>query len=105
MARVDTLVGTVSMLVMTSMPWCRCLLLATVVPGAYIELLSRGGNDTVTVPVVNTVVLFGVLSAARRITAIVRIKMAGIFCIVQDELYKISPPIQHFRISYGGSII
>lgn len=59
MAGVSTLVGTASMLVMTSMPWWQCLLLAlaAAIPGAYTELISRGGSDTLTVPVVNTAVL------------------------------------------------
>lgn len=59
MAGVSALVGTAFMLVMADMPWYQCLLsaLATAIPGAYTELISRGGNDTVTVPVVNTAVL------------------------------------------------
>jgi len=59
MFAVSAVVGTISMLVMTDMPWAQCLLfaLATALPGAYTELISRGGNDTVTVPAVNTAVL------------------------------------------------
>lgn len=62
MVFVSALVGTVSMLVMTAMPWYQCLLFALVaaIPGAYTELISRGGNDTVTVPVANTAVLLGI---------------------------------------------
>ena len=39
--------------------YVQCLLfaLATAIFGAYTELISRSGNDTVTVPVVNTTVL------------------------------------------------
>ena len=50
------------MLVMTAMQWYQCLLFALVaaIPGAYTELISRGGNDTVTVPVANTAVLLGI---------------------------------------------
>lgn len=61
MLAVSALVGTVSMLVLTGMPWQRCLLfaLAASVPGAYTELITPGGNDTVTVPVVNAAVLLG----------------------------------------------
>ena len=59
MVIVSTAVGTVAMLVTTEMPWYRCLLfaLAASVPGAYTELISRKGNDTVTVPAVDTGVL------------------------------------------------
>ena len=59
MVLVSSAVGTATMLVMTAMPWWECLLLAlaAAVPGAYTELISRGGNDTVTVPVLNTAVL------------------------------------------------
>ena len=51
-----------AMLVMTAMQWYQCLLFALVaaIPGAYTELISRGGNDTVTVPVANTAVLLGI---------------------------------------------
>lgn len=59
MVFVSAVVGTVSMLVLTAMPWWQCLLfaLAAAIPGAYTELISRSGNDTVTVPVANTAVL------------------------------------------------
>jgi len=59
MAVVSTVVGTVTMLILTAMPWWRCLLMAMAMSvfGAYTELISRDGNDTVTVPVVNTAVL------------------------------------------------
>ena len=59
MVVVSALVGTVSMVMITDMPWAQCLLfaLAAAIPGAYTELISHGGNDTVTVPVVNTAVL------------------------------------------------
>lgn len=55
MALTSTLVGTVTMLLLTAMPWHKCLLfaLAVSIPGAYTELITPGGNDTVTVPVVN----------------------------------------------------
>lgn len=64
MVVVSALVGTAAMLLMTSMPWWQCLLfaLAAAIPGAYTELISRGGNDTVTVPVVNTAVLLALHS-------------------------------------------
>lgn len=56
---VSTIVGTAMMLTLMAMPWYQCLLfaLAASVPGAYTELISRNGDDTVTVPVVNTAVL------------------------------------------------
>jgi len=59
MAVVSTVVGTATMLIMTSLPWHCCLTAAlfTSIFGAYTELISRGGDDTVTVPVVNTAVL------------------------------------------------
>ncbi len=59
MLAVSTTVGTATMLTLTGLPWPRCLLmaLAASVFGAYTELISRGGNDTVTVPVANTAVL------------------------------------------------
>ncbi len=59
MVFVSAVVGTVSMLVLTAMPWWQCLLfaLASAIPGAYTELISRNGDDTVTVPVVDTAVL------------------------------------------------
>jgi len=59
MAAVSTVVGTATMLIMTGLPWHCCLTaaLSASIFGAYTELISRGGDDTVTVPVVNTVVL------------------------------------------------
>ncbi|MBD5085713.1 MAG: TSUP family transporter [Clostridiales bacterium] len=59
MLTVSTVVGTAAMLILTAEPWYRCLMiaLAASIFGAYTELISRGGDDTVTVPVVNTVVL------------------------------------------------
>ena len=59
MAAVSAAVGFITMLIMTANPWYLCLLntAVTSVFGAYTELVSRSGNDTVTVPVVNTVVL------------------------------------------------
>lgn len=59
MVLVSAAVGTAAMLVLTAMPWWQCLLfaLAAAIPGAYTELISRNGDDTVTVPVVNTAVL------------------------------------------------
>ena len=59
MAGLSTAVGTAAMLILTAMPWWQCLLMAMAasVFGAYTELISRNGDDTVTVPVVNTAVL------------------------------------------------
>ena len=59
MLAVSAVIGTAAMLILTVQPWYRCLLmaLATSIFGAYTELISRGGDDTVTVPVVNTAVL------------------------------------------------
>lgn len=59
MVLVSAAVGTAAMLALTAMPWWQCLLfaLAASIPGAYTELISRNGDDTVTVPVVNTAVL------------------------------------------------
>ena len=59
MLAVSAVVGTAAMLILTAQPWYRCLLmaLAASIFGAYTELISRGGDDTVTVPVVNTAVL------------------------------------------------
>ena len=61
MLAVSTAVGTVTMLILTAMPWHHCLLLALAASifGAYTELISKNGYDTVTVPVVNTAVLLG----------------------------------------------
>ena len=59
MLAVSAVVGMAAMLILTVQPWYRCLLmaLAASIFGAYTELISRGGDDTVTVPVVNTAVL------------------------------------------------
>lgn len=56
---VSSVVGVICMLMMTAIPWYQCLLMAviTAVFGAYTELITKNGNDTATVPVVNTVVL------------------------------------------------
>ena len=61
MVLVSTAVGTTVILALAAMPGYQCLLfaLAASVPGAYTELISRNGNDTVTVPLVNTAVLLG----------------------------------------------
>lgn len=55
----STVVGVVCMLLLTSLPWYQYLLMAVVtsVFGAYTELITHNGNDTATVPVVNTAVL------------------------------------------------
>ena len=55
----STAVGLVTMSIMTASPWYLCLLSAalTSIFGAYTELVTRDGNDTVTVPVVNAVIL------------------------------------------------
>lgn len=59
MVLMSAAVGTAAMLLLTAMPWQRCLLYALLasIPGAYTELITPGGNDTVTVPVVNAAVL------------------------------------------------
>lgn len=59
MLAVSTAVGTITLLILSGLPWYGCLLAAAVasVFGAYTELISRGGDDTVTVPVANTAVL------------------------------------------------
>ena len=53
------IVGTAVLLVISGAPWYYCLAASAVtsVFGAYTELISKGGNDTVTVPVVNCAVL------------------------------------------------
>lgn len=63
MLLVSTVVGTAAMLVLTAMRWYHCLSLALAasVFGAYTELISKGGYDTVTVPVVNAAVLLALL--------------------------------------------
>ena len=59
MAVVSTAVGFFTMIIMTVSPWYLCLFSAALTSlfGAYTELVSRNGNDTVTVPAVNTVIL------------------------------------------------
>ena len=59
MAAVSTVVGTAVMLVLTSIPWYCCLLTALTASlfGAYTELISRNGDDTITVPVINVTVI------------------------------------------------
>lgn len=59
MCVVSSVVGVICMLLMTNMPWYQCLVMAitTAVLGAYTELVTKNGNDTATVPAVNTVVL------------------------------------------------
>ncbi len=59
MAGVSAAVGLLCLLLMTEAPWYLCLLsvFLTAVLGAYTELVSRNGDDTVTVPVVNAVTL------------------------------------------------
>ena len=61
MLAVSTAVGMVTMLILTAMPWHHCLLLALAASifGAYTELISKNGYDTVTVPLVNAVILLG----------------------------------------------
>lgn len=61
MAGVSTLVGAVPMSIRKDMPWYQCLLLAlaTAIPGAYTELISKNGFYTLTVPLINAVVLLG----------------------------------------------
>ena len=59
MAVLSTIVGFVTMSVMTANPWYLCLLSAAVTSlfGAYTELISRSGSDTATVPVINAAIL------------------------------------------------
>lgn len=59
MAGTATIVGTVSMLLMTAIPWYICLLHSLIASlfGAYTELVSRNGDDTATVPVVHAIIL------------------------------------------------
>ena len=59
MAVASTAVGTVTMFIMTAMPWYLCLFGAAIASlfGAYTELITRDGNDTLTVPVINSIVL------------------------------------------------
>ena len=59
MAAVSAAVGMAVMLILTELPWGRCLLTALVTSllGAYTELISRNGDDTHTVPVANVAVI------------------------------------------------
>ena len=59
MAAVSTAVGFATMSIMMVSPWYLCLFSAAVTAlfGAYTELVTRNGNDTATVPVVNAVIL------------------------------------------------
>ena len=59
MAAVSAAVGMAVMLILTELPWGRCLLTALVTSllGAYTELISRNGDDTLTVPVANVAVI------------------------------------------------
>lgn len=52
-------VGFVSLVIMSGAPWYYCAAASAVtsVFGAYTELVTKGGNDTVTVPAVNCMVL------------------------------------------------
>ena len=56
---VSSVIGVICMILMTSLPWYQCLLMAVITAffGAYTELITKNGNDTATVPAVNTVVL------------------------------------------------
>lgn len=59
MCALSFIVGTAALIIMSGAPWYYCLAAAAVtsVCGAYTELISKGGNDTVTVPTVNCAVL------------------------------------------------
>ncbi|MBO5352984.1 MAG: TSUP family transporter [Lachnospiraceae bacterium] len=59
MLLVSAVVGVICMLLMTALPWYQCLLmvLPAAVFGTYTELITKNGNDTATVPAVNTAVL------------------------------------------------
>lgn len=59
MVLLSTSAGTLAMLIMTAAPWYVCLAaaLGTSFAGAYTELISHRGIDTVTVPVVNVTIL------------------------------------------------
>ena len=56
---ISAAVGMAVMLILTELPWGRCLLTALVTSllGAYTELISRNGDDTLTVPVANVAVI------------------------------------------------
>lgn len=55
-----TLAAVLDHAIMTANPWYLCLLSAAVTSifGAYTELVTRDGNDTLPVPVVNAAVLW-----------------------------------------------
>ena len=59
MVLVSTTVGIICMLFMAPMPWYQIIIMSvvTAVFGAFTELISHNGNDTVWVPMVNTAVL------------------------------------------------
>ena len=59
MFAVSLIFGTVTLLLTSGAPWYYCIAAAAVtsVFGAYTELVSHNGNDTITVPAVNSVVL------------------------------------------------
>lgn len=56
---VSAVIGVICMLWMAKLPWYQCFIMSviTAVFGAYTELVTKNGNDTATVPAVNTVVL------------------------------------------------
>lgn len=63
----SAVVGAAVLLAFSAQPWYICIgaALAVSAAGAYTELVTKGGNDTVTVPVVNTALLlavFGILN-------------------------------------------
>lgn len=59
MLAVSSVVGITVLLLSSGAPWYYCVLAAIVtsVFGAYTELVTKGGNDTVTVPAVNCIIL------------------------------------------------
>lgn len=59
MTILSALIGGVCLLTMTDFPWYLCIFSAVITSlfGAYTELISHNGNDTVTVPAVNSLVL------------------------------------------------
>ncbi len=59
MVATATVIGIACLLILTELPWYHCLWTAfvTAVFGAYTELISHNGNDTVWVPMINTAVL------------------------------------------------
>lgn len=60
MFAVSLIVGVIVLMISSGAPWYYSVGAAAVasVSGAYTELITKGGNDTVTVPVVNCIVLF-----------------------------------------------